>query len=110
MARTVTIANGESLSGAVDLEGLALARLEMPATWTAADITFQVSHDGATYTPYYDETGDPITLVVAASRTVRLPPLDWDGVRYVKVQSGTPAAAVNQGGARTVTLHAVSRT
>ena len=41
--RTATIANGQSLSGEVDLEGYAVAAISMPATWTAADITFAVA-------------------------------------------------------------------
>ena len=110
MPKTVTILNTASLSDAADLAGLALARIEMPSGWTAADISFQVSADGGAYVPYHDEAGNPIKAVTAASRMVRLPPLDWDGIRYVKVQSGVPGATVNQGADRAIILHTVSRT
>ena len=38
---TVTIANGQAVSGAADLGNDRLLGFQMPGTWTAADITFQ---------------------------------------------------------------------
>ena len=40
------IAAGNSLSAAVDLGGLRLAGIEMPAGWTSAGLTFQAASSG----------------------------------------------------------------
>jgi hypothetical protein len=101
---TATIANGASLSGANDLAGAALIRILMPATWTAAVLTFSVSNDNATYYDLYDQFGVEMTGQAAASRAIILSPSDFIGWRYVKIRSGTSASPVNQGGSRDVIL------
>jgi hypothetical protein len=104
---TATIANGASLSGAVDLGTARLAKINMPAAWTAAVLTFQTSSDGVTYRDLYDSSGTEISYTVAASRSVIVSLADWIGTRFVKVRSGTAAAAVNQGADRALELVAV---
>ncbi len=42
---TATIPSGQSLSAEVDLGANSLVGIAMPAAWTAADLTFQVSSD-----------------------------------------------------------------
>jgi hypothetical protein len=44
----VTIANGQALSGPVALGEFVLTGIAMPAAWTAAGLSFQVSVDGGT--------------------------------------------------------------
>jgi hypothetical protein len=101
--QTVTILSGTSLSGAVSLpEGFIFTGVQMPSAWTTANLTFQFSIDGATYTDAYDEVGTEITVVAAASRFIRIPELG--AVRYVKIRSGTTGTPVNQGGNRTINL------
>lgn len=100
---TATIANGASLSGAVDLGRAVLSAVIMPAGWTAADLTFQVSADNATFVDLYDGNVERVVTGPAASRALNLS-LDWSAYRYVKVRSGTAAAAVNQGASRALTL------
>lgn len=105
---TATIASGASLSGAVDLgSGGRAARIAMPAAWTTANLTFQASYDGITYNNLYDKDGVEYTAQAAASRSILLPVADWYGIRYLKVRSGTSAAAVNQGAARSLIIQAV---
>lgn len=101
---SVTIANGTSLSDAIEFGGDALVEIVMPAAWTAAGLTFQVSHDGVTYQNLYDAAGTEVQISVAASRNVRLSPTDWIGVPYLKVRSGTSGTPVNQGAARTIQI------
>lgn len=100
---TVTIANGESLSGAIDLGGRKLAGIVMPASWTAAALTFQASPDGVNYFNVYDNATER-SLTVAASYYSALTPSSWTSIRWVKLRSGTAGSAVNQGGARVLTL------
>lgn len=101
---TATIANAASLSGAVALSGKGIIRIVMPGTWTAANLTFQTSADNNTYNDLYTSTGSEYTVTAAASRSIILPPADFVGINYIKVRSGTAAAAVNQGGSRDIIL------
>lgn len=101
---SAVIANGASLSGAVDLGRNTLVGIVMPAAWTAANLTFQVSADGVTYSDLYDNTGTEKSVTAAAGRFIFTVPADWVGIRFVKVRSGTAAAAINQGAARTLQL------
>ncbi len=99
-----TIANGESLSAAIDVSGKTLLRINMPATWTTANLTFQFSADNSTYRNLYKDDGTEYTVTAAASRAIVLDASAFLGVSYIKVRSGTSGAAVNQGGARTIDL------
>lgn len=106
------IANGASLSGAIDLGqfnlglgGQRLARIVMPAAWTAANLSFQVSADGVTYNELMQPNG-AAALVVTAAASVDVPVnrVDWSSIRYLKVRSGTSGTPVNQGAQRTINL------
>lgn len=100
----VTIANGASVSSSAYLDGAALLRIVMPSSWTAASLTFQVSADDSTWYDLYDANGEYTINTAAASRAIVLSPSDFAAMRYVRLRSGTAAAAVNQGGARTIEL------
>ena len=100
----VAFAAGQSASAAVDLVNLHIIGIDMPATWTAATITFLVSVDGVTYKTTTDTTGAEITVTAAASTHVVVPPLSAPSARLIKLQSGASAAAVTQVAATTLTL------
>lgn len=99
---TVTITSGTSLSGALQVDGK-LAGIIMPASWTTAALTFLGSPDGVTYAPIYD-AGIERSVSVLAGQMVLLSLSDWLAVKFVKVRSGTAAAAVNQAADRALTL------
>lgn len=101
---TASISSGAALSAAVDLVIASLVALQMPAAWTAADLTFQSSSDGATYVDVYSSAGVELQFTAAASRFIYVDPSVFLGMRYIKLRSGTSAAAVNQGAARSITL------
>lgn len=105
------ILSGASLSAAIDLAEQRLHRIAMPAAWTAAGLTFQVSADGVTFNDLYNEAGEYAltSSVVGASRSIVVDQAIFYGIRYLKVRSGTGAAAVNQGADRTLTLVTVPR-
>lgn len=106
-----TIANGASLSAGVLVDGRLTAILT-PAAWTAAAMTFQGSADGETYADLYtggDGTAAELTVAsasipTAAQRLLTLTFANLVGIKFIKVRSGTTAAAVAQGAARDVTL------
>lgn len=102
--QTVNIANGASLSAAVDTGTARLACISLPAAWTAADLTLQCSTDGVTFRDVYDKDGAEYTIKAAASRAVLVPLADTLGMRYIKIRSGTAAAAVNQAASRDLTI------
>lgn len=101
---TVTVTNGGTISEAAALRGMRLTGIVMPASWTAANITFQGSVDGSTFNDLYDDSGAEVTVVAAASRMIRLVPAEWARVKDIKLRSGTAAATVTQGGDRVLTL------
>jgi hypothetical protein len=112
LSGTVTIANGASLSGAIDLGSSSLAGILMPAAWTAAGLSFTVSTSLAgTYVPLWNAIGSEYTVPSAsavASQFIVLPVADFLGIQFIKVRSGTAAAAVNQGGDRALVLVTVA--
>jgi hypothetical protein len=105
---TATIANGQSLSGAVDLGTNRLFAIVMPAAMTGTSLTFQASHDGSTYNNIYGDDGNELTYTTAASRYVVVSsPAKWVGVRYLKIRSGTSGAPSAEGAARSLIVVAV---
>jgi hypothetical protein len=100
------IAPAASLSGPVSLGALPLVGIAMPAVWTAAALTFQVSPDGGTtWLELYDGAGNEVTLMAAAGQFV-MPGATyaWAGINMLKVRSGTAAAAVTQTPGATINL------
>lgn len=102
--KTATIANGASLSDAVDVAGGEVIGIYLP-TITSAAITFQASHDGTTFGDLYTSGGSEQTLG-AASTGARflLMPAGISGIASLKVRSGTTGSAVNQGAERLIKL------
>ncbi len=104
LTRTVTILNGASLSAAVDIDGSTVVGIVMPAAWTAANLTMQMSADDSTHNNAYDEFGAEKTITAAASRYILLNPSDFLGADSIKLRSGTSATPVNQGADRSITV------
>lgn len=109
MAATATIANGTALSDAVRCpHGCLLAYVKLPAAWTVANLTFQVSLDGgATFQDLYRDAGEFVSTVGAltASGVVVVFDRHHPVVGVVKVRSGTAGTPVNQGAERALTLY-----
>lgn len=102
---TVTIANGQSVSPAVQLGAKALVGIVIPSTWTAAPLTFQASFDGgANYYNVQDGNGQDTTLLGLASTFVQVDAGLWRGINDLIVRSGPSGAAVAQTGAQILTL------
>jgi len=94
-----TIAESGSLSAEIDLgAGRVLCAIDMPADWTAANLTFQASYNtGGTFDNLYDQYGTEKNITAAEDRYISLDdPAFWMGVRYLKVRSGTAASPVAQ--------------
>ena len=106
--KTVTIADTTSLSDAADLGDETLCGVIVPSTWSTAAISFLAATTlTGTYYPLYSASGAEVVTGSITGGTavwVALDPADFAGVRYLKVRSGTSAAAVNQSGGDTLTL------
>lgn len=100
------IANGQSLGPAINLDAVRLVAVQMPAAWTAANLTFQGSHDGVTYADVFDgvAAGAEIVVGAAAARYIVLDQTKIAGFAYVKIRSGTSGVPVAQGADRTLQL------
>lgn len=105
--KTAAIAAGASVSDTLDLTTTALLGLIMPAAWTAAALTVEVSADGTTFTglAYNDAATqcNSIASPVAGSAYA----LNLSGLlpyRYVRLRSGTTASPVNQAAERSITV------
>jgi hypothetical protein len=107
-AGSVTIASGASLSGAINLGDKVLSAIIMPASWTAAALTFQASDDGGTtWKDMYDDGGNEISILSAnavAGRRISVDPSAFAGIDLIKVRSGTSGSATAQGADRVITL------
>ena len=106
--QTATIANGASVSGAVDLSKTALMGFVAPAAWTTAALNLEVSLDGSTWVtagvigPDSGPVGSWSAVTAGAAYAVDVASmLPW---AYVRFRSGTAASPVNQGGARIFTV------
>lgn len=106
---TATIANGASLSDIVHLQQRRLFGIQMPAAWTAANLTFQGSYDGTTYNDLYDDAGTEVSVTAAASRfIIMVTPAKFLGIQRLKIRSGTTGVAVNQGAERLIRVISIA--
>lgn len=112
---TATIASGAAVSNALKLTGYRGLAVQTPATWTAANIGFEVSEDGTTFIPLYDEDGARVVISSVATGAAQLycaPAEAWAcGVYpYVRLASLDTAdgSAENQAAARTLKVIALA--
>lgn len=109
---TVTIANNEAVSGAIDMRRFTGGMVVIPAAWTDANLGFKVSTEEAgTYTILKGATGTPIqisSITTNASFAYSLP-TELAGALWVKLWSKNTTAATttdnNQGGARSIGVY-----
>jgi hypothetical protein len=89
----VTVADGATVSGAVDLRGRQLCGVYLPSTAEGTTLGFQVSDALAGTYLTLMSAGAAVSLTVAASRYVALDPNLFLGVRFLKLVLGTQTGA-----------------
>lgn len=108
-----TIANGAAVTGWIASQGCMSVAIDIPSSWTAADLTFEISDDGSTSKgKVRDMAGEPLRAVVNATTPlgsyVLAPTGGWaiGSASYFRVVSTNTAseANVNQGAARTLKI------
>lgn len=94
----ITIASSGTTSAAVHSNGMSLVGIQLPATMTSTAITFTASKDGVTYVPLYNSSGQ-VSYTIASGRFIAVNPVDFYGVPYFKVVTGS-----SEGASRALTL------
>lgn len=91
---TAVVADGQTTSGEVNLQGSTLCGVFLPSGMEGTSLAFTVSDQpGGTFLALTD-AGDAVSYTVAASRYVALNPSLFAGVRYLKLVVGSQTGAV----------------
>jgi hypothetical protein len=106
---TKTIASGQSLTGAINLDRNTLGAVGIPDPWTAADLTFQASMDGTTFFDMRNAAGVELQVPVTAGDWISFDLEDFAAPLEIKIRSGTSGTPVNQGADRVLTYSIVRR-
>lgn len=105
---SVDIDIGVALTAEIDLEGLSIQGIHMPAAWTAANLTFLGAEASlGTFQDLTDSGGTEVSVTASAGVAIAL--LDADLIalrafRFIKIRSGTSGVPVNQVAARVLVL------
>lgn len=88
---TATIADGQTESTVISLDGTSLVGISFPSTFDGTNITFKVcdTSDG-TYLDYTNTAGTLVTAVAGANKAMGIIPADFAGYNYIKVIAVTP--------------------
>lgn len=89
-----TIANGATVSDALELNGGTLVGLQIPVAMTGATLAIQCSLDGgATWFAVKDAAGTAKTVVANATGFYKFPPADFDGIYWLRFVSSSAEGA-----------------
>jgi hypothetical protein len=91
-------AAGESLSSGIDISAGNIIRITAPVGWTPANMTFQISSDGASgYNDLYDAEGNEITIAMRGDNSAIIVRDAWSRyINFIKFRSGTAKYPVPQ--------------
>ncbi len=94
----VTVANGGTQSGAVNLLNdqspfYGLVGIVTPSALTSTTITIQPSLDGSTFLTHADYTGTSYTIPIGTNRWIALDPAMFAGFPWVRIVTGSAEGA-----------------
>jgi hypothetical protein len=101
--RKLTIPRDGALSAPVELTCDEINGIVLPNAWDPAGLSFSVSIDGARFHDVYDSDGE-VTISADIAKPDHFVSLDLEGVRFLKVRSGTGGSPVNQSQERVLLL------
>ncbi len=89
---------GESISEPIDISAGDIIRITCPGQWSPANLTFQISTDGASgYNDLYDAMGNEVTIVVRGDNSAIIIRDTWSRhLTFIKFRSGTAEHPVVQ--------------
>jgi hypothetical protein len=85
---TATIPAGESLSSIVEIGSSSLVFIAAPLDFVDANLSFQISDDGATFYDLIDENGGEVLRAIDAGCAIPIPLELTKAVSYVRIRSG----------------------
>jgi len=105
-AVTTVTTEATGLSDIIDLGGLSVRSIEMSSAWTAASLTYMgaVSSTDRMKSVRTTTAAIELTHVTSSGYVINVQPLNFAGLRYLQVRSGTTATPVAQAAARTLYL------
>ncbi|MGV8131611.1 MAG: hypothetical protein ACP5N7_05935 [Candidatus Pacearchaeota archaeon] len=101
---TAVIDSNVAVGDSIDLADDRLIAIIIPSTWTTANLTFLASLGNGVWYNIYTYDGTELTYTAAASRWLIVKPIDFAGIRYLKIRSGTSGTPVLQADDRDVSL------
>jgi len=89
---------GESLSDAIDISHGNIVRITCPGQWSPANLTFQISTDGASgFNDLYTAAGEEVTIIVRGDNSAIIVRDPWSRcINFIKFRSGTSKHPVVQ--------------
>lgn len=75
---------------------LSLVGILIPASWTAAGLSFQMSPDGTNFGEMFSDAGAAYAVTAAAGNFVLLNPSAFASAEAIIIRSGTSGTPVNQ--------------
>jgi hypothetical protein len=100
---SVALDTDTGLSASIDLIEKSPVGIKMES-WTAGNLTFQVSHNNSDFGNMYDAAGGEIIVTADTDIFITLDPKDFVGAQYIKIRSGTAGTPVAQAAARELGL------
>jgi hypothetical protein len=100
---TATIPRDGSLSNVLDCSIGKPVFIYMPAAWTPATLSFQISADGATFTDLFTREGQELSFNVLGATAVRIDP-KWSAMTFVRLRSGSREKAIPQAAVRDIVI------
>lgn len=83
--RITRIQSGETKTAPIDVEGWAIVGLITPDSIAGNAITLEADDGAGDFNACYDEDGNQLSIVVAASRYITLDPIIYQGFPRVKL-------------------------
>lgn len=92
---SVAIANGATESSLINLSGFSLVGITTPAAFTGTALTFEsCASDGSSCIPVKTSAaGTALSYVVTTSSYYAISPIDFYGIAYLKIKSGSAEGA-----------------
>jgi hypothetical protein len=87
---SATIAQGQSLSSAVDCTTKNPTLIFVPPEWNGANLSFQLSPDNTVYSDVVDAAGNLLQVTCRAGTCRSVPDEANDFYAWIKLRSGVP--------------------
>jgi hypothetical protein len=88
-----TILSGQTVSEPIDMSGVTLKTLFLPAAFTGTELKFQISPDGITYYPYKNINDVDVSVTCTQGNAYGFGAIDFFSVEFLKIISNSVESA-----------------